>query len=445
MMYFMKRISLLLAIAFFSFQAIGQTSCFSEGFADITTGDNISTNNNSGTWNGNSSFPTVEKAFKAGGAVKLGTGSLIGSIESDTLYSVFGDITVKVWVKGWTTVEGDLKISIDGQEETLTYAAKMADPFEEISANFIGVTAGSNLKIETTARRAFIDSVAVICNTAATVCEDVTNLQLVDNGDGTFTATWTEPTDPNDGYYIMITGQNTSYFFDDEITGDTYTSEVLDSDDYEFFISTICDDVQDIVSDGVADIVNVENIPVVATCNEPTNVVVTSNNDGTVTVTWTAPNPAPADGYGVAIVPTFVEIDDLTISDFEIITSTTYLSDSLANGDYHAFVFAICDLANENGSDPVETADFEVKNTVGLSNLTMISAVYPNPVKTVLTVETNANNGNITVMNLLGQTIESISVNGNVTTINVANLPTGVYQIVYTSNEGKMIARFIKE
>src|SRR5690625_5573213 len=72
-------------------------------------------------------------------------------------------------VKGWTNVEGDLIVSIDGPSETLSYTAVMADDFEMITASFEGVTAGSNLKIETSAKRAFIDNVEIICEEEAVV------------------------------------------------------------------------------------------------------------------------------------------------------------------------------------------------------------------------------------------------------------------------------------
>lgn len=142
----------------------GSDACFTEDFSDITNGNSTETTGSSTVWNGNTNFPTVEKAYQAGGAVKLGTASLIGSIESRDLTEVTGDITVNIMVKGWTNVEGDLKVSIDGQDQILSYTAKMADPFEQVTATFTGVAAGSNLKIETTAKRAFIDNVEIICD-----------------------------------------------------------------------------------------------------------------------------------------------------------------------------------------------------------------------------------------------------------------------------------------
>src|SRR5690554_5362746 len=144
-------------------------ACFEVDFSDIVNGHSNDPNGSGTSWNGNDDFPTVERAYQAGGAVKLGTGSAIGFIESRDLTEVEGDITVNLMVKGWTNVEGDLIVSIDGQSETLSYTAKMADDFEMITASFEGVTAGSNLRIETSAKRAFIDNVEIICEEEAVV------------------------------------------------------------------------------------------------------------------------------------------------------------------------------------------------------------------------------------------------------------------------------------
>ena len=147
-----------------------ETGCFGDDFSTLTNGGNTSTSGENGPasteWAGNENFTVVSKAYEAGGAVKLGTGSLSGFIQSKELTDVSGDIDVEISVKGWTAVEGDLIVSIDGQEETLSYTATMADAFEHLSTSFTGVTAGAVLKIETSAKRAFIDDVKIICGEA---------------------------------------------------------------------------------------------------------------------------------------------------------------------------------------------------------------------------------------------------------------------------------------
>jgi len=140
------------------------TELFSEDFASIATGNNTATAGSSTAWTGNPNFPTVVSAWQAGGAVKLGAGSAIGSILSKTLdlSANGGAFNVSFKVKGWTTVEGSIKVTVAGlTAQTVTYTSKMADAFETKSLNFTGGTAASTIKFETTAKRAFLDDIVV--------------------------------------------------------------------------------------------------------------------------------------------------------------------------------------------------------------------------------------------------------------------------------------------
>ena len=92
----------------------GQVNIFSETFSSITSGNNTSSTGANTAWGGNINFPTVALAYSAGDAVKIGSGSAIGSITSKILdLSVNGgNFTLSFDVKGWTTVEGNIKITI---------------------------------------------------------------------------------------------------------------------------------------------------------------------------------------------------------------------------------------------------------------------------------------------------------------------------------------------
>lgn len=142
-------------------------ACFTEDFASASAGNSTNSTGSTTVWAGNANFPTVTNAYQAGGAIKIGTGSNPGSITSSVLASVSGNVTVSVSVKGWTTVEGDLIITFNGVSQLVTYSAVMAGAFETVSANFVGVPAGSTLKIETTSKRAFIDKVEAFCTVIA--------------------------------------------------------------------------------------------------------------------------------------------------------------------------------------------------------------------------------------------------------------------------------------
>lgn len=141
------------------------TYCFEETF-DGLNGNNTSGNGSNTAWNGNSNFPTTSSAYQAGEAVKLGTSGKTGAITSKTLDEISGNVTVSFDVKGWTSVEGSMNVTLGSETKNVVYTAKMADAFENVTVSFENVAAGSTLKLETSAKRAFIDNVKIQCSTA---------------------------------------------------------------------------------------------------------------------------------------------------------------------------------------------------------------------------------------------------------------------------------------
>lgn len=154
----------LLLYAFLLTGIVSWGQVISENFSSITSGNNTTTGGSGTTWSGNTNFPTVTAAYQAGGAVKLGTGSASGSITSKSVNLSSGSFTVTFDVKGWTTVEGSIKVTITGgttQTQTVSYTAVMDGSFETKTVNFNAGAASSTIKIETTAKRAYIDNVVV--------------------------------------------------------------------------------------------------------------------------------------------------------------------------------------------------------------------------------------------------------------------------------------------
>ncbi len=144
---------------------------FREDFSSITTGDNTSPTGANTLWAGNTNFPsgTLVKIYEAGGAVKLGSSSATGSMISRplNLSGNGGVFTVSFKVKGWTAKEGDIKVTAGSQSQTVSYSATMTGSFETKSVNFTGGTAATTIKIETTAKRAYIDEVTVYSEAAS--------------------------------------------------------------------------------------------------------------------------------------------------------------------------------------------------------------------------------------------------------------------------------------
>ncbi|MGM9713659.1 MAG: endonuclease I family protein [Prevotella sp.] len=135
---------------------------FYEPFDDIASGDNTVTSGSGEPWEGCDHFPTATKVYKAGGAARLGASKATGSITSATIPAEGGTLCVSLDVKGWTTVEGSLKVTLTGAEpQTVEYKATINDKFETVTMTFHGVAANPQLTIETTAKRAFVDNVKV--------------------------------------------------------------------------------------------------------------------------------------------------------------------------------------------------------------------------------------------------------------------------------------------
>ncbi len=65
--------------------------------------------------------------------------------------------------------------------------------------------------------------------------------------------------------------------------------------------------------------------------------------------------------------------------------------------------------------------------------------VYPNPVKNMLTIQSNVQNGVATLYNMLGQTIQNFAVSSNETTIDVSELALGTYVLKLNSSVVKVI------
>lgn len=162
--------TLFLFSIFFSLHIVAQNNLINEDFSSISAGNNTSSDGAGTAWTGNANFPTVSKAYQAGGMVKLGTSSAVGSITSKSLnLSVnSGVFSVSVDVKGWTAVEGSIKVTVTGlTAQTKSYTAKMdASTLETLVFDFTGGQANSTVTIETTAKRAYLDNVRVYYNSA---------------------------------------------------------------------------------------------------------------------------------------------------------------------------------------------------------------------------------------------------------------------------------------
>ena len=197
------KISLVAGMLLFTNASVAQTVIFSEDFNSITTGDNTTLTGSDTAWTRNSNFATAFRTFQAGGALRLGNGNSsanLGYIVTNRLdLSVNGGIfTVSFDVKGWTTVENQVKVLITGIEhQFVTYTATINQDFERVTLYYTGGVANSTITIESTEKRAFIDNILVattpddqiLAATVATAPTDITSTSFTANWGGVAGAT----------------------------------------------------------------------------------------------------------------------------------------------------------------------------------------------------------------------------------------------------------------
>jgi hypothetical protein len=131
-----------------------------ENFSSITAGNSTSTSGSSSAWNGNSNFPTVSRAYQAGGATRIGASGNPGSITSKSL-DLSSSFTISLDIKGWSSVEGTIKVTVGDQTKTITYTETISDSFGTYTLDFNAATNSSTVTIATSAKRAFIDNVVI--------------------------------------------------------------------------------------------------------------------------------------------------------------------------------------------------------------------------------------------------------------------------------------------
>jgi photosystem II stability/assembly factor-like uncharacterized protein len=104
------------------------------------------------------------------------------------------------------------------------------------------------------------------------------------------------------------------------------------------------------------------------------------------------------------------------------------------------FTYEISSTCSESST---ATVTINVLSTIGITENSLSSKVYPNPVKDVLSIESSKNISKIAVQSLDGKEVSAYRVDSK---INVSNLNAGIYFLVITSENGEVSKmKFIKE
>ena len=160
---------------------------FTLAFDDVIQGNNYSTGGSSTVWDatGNDLITSATQCYCAGGALRMGSSKNTGSLTTASVTAAKdSNLKVEVDVKGWTTVEGGIIITVAGMEgQTLTYQATINDSFETLTAVFDNIPiANPTITIATSAKRCFLDALRVY-----SVADAIPN--AIHTTDGTFPCT----------------------------------------------------------------------------------------------------------------------------------------------------------------------------------------------------------------------------------------------------------------
>ena len=253
---------------------------------------------------------------------------------------------------------------------------------------------------------------------------------------------WVAPTPaPSNGYIYCYSTINDPYSTG-AITGTTTnTFAVLNNlapnTTYYFWVKSICGNTQTSWSSGGSFTTAASS----STCNTPTQLYTDGATATSINIAWVAPTPAPSNGY----IYCYSTIND-PYSTGAITGTTTntfaVLNNLAPNTTYYFWVKSICGNTQTNWS----SGGSFTTQVLGIESFSSDKIkLYPNPVKTVLTISLDDNISAISVYNLIGQELMTKTINSNEATIDVAHLSIGTYWIKVTSNNEIKTVKIIKQ
>lgn len=289
------------------------------------------------------------------------------------------------------------------------------------------------------------------------ICAKPINLTVTEDGNGKITSTWTAPTTlPDGGYKLAIVKEGDTPaagdYFDIVKTGTTFSSNklkdgtaIVPGEGYDVYLYAVCTTGHhsDTLKESISTTIDEEE----PTCEKPTNVAISFTESSALNFSWTAPSPAPSNGYLYAVTESsatpqfpnhFVPTNSISVTG---LSKTTDTGESLEDGkSYTIHVVSNC------GGESSETTKKVFSFSLSVTDLdAIIAGLYPNPTSSTITVELKEASGNMVITDLAGKKIHTTSVTSTQTVIDVAHLPAGIYQVMVSTSNGVSIAKFVKQ
>ena len=206
----------------------------------------------------------------------------------------------------------------------------------------------------------------------------------------------------------------------------TYTDEMVDPEvEYGYYVKAVYAGVESMPTATETITVPVpadlEALGLEATANIP--------NENDVTLNWDAPDACLApDGYDI--------YRDGSKINTSLVTALTYVDAALPIGLYEYYVVAVYYFGESDPSDPVYTLITGIEDV----NSDMFR-IYPNPVSSMIYIESSIGMTGIQVINNAGQLVLDKIVDVNQYKIDVAKYEKGVYYIKIETAEGSKLRK----
>ena len=270
-------------------------------------------------------------------------------------------------------------------------------------------------------------------------CDAPTQFWSTDVTSTTAEINWIPSTSAPNGGYLYLYGTNPNQGQIDGNTSSTSAdlTDLLPNTTYYWWVASDCVTSQSAWAYGGSFTTAADS-----NCNEPTQLFTDPELSTLVNIAWTAPIPAPSNGY----IYSYSTVND-PFADDAITGQTTetfaVLDNLTPNTTYYFWVQSNCGASlSDRASGGSFTTHTLSKGSFSKKNLKL----YPNPVNDILNLSFDNEITTITVYNLVGQEVITKVVNSNETSLEVAGLPAGTYLVKLATSEGITIdTKMIKQ
>jgi hypothetical protein len=177
---------------------------------------------------------------------------------------------------------------------------------------------------------------------------------------------------------------------------------------------------------------------IVATCPDPSNIVIGQITNSSVELNWQA--GGIEDSWNVRYGPAgFGILSGLGITVNNIFVNNFFVTGLDESTSYDFYVQSICSSNNSNWIGPLSSSTTNVINN--LDSETVI--VYPNPNNKIFNIQTTKKIMKIEILDILGSKIKIIGPTTNLTEINISKKPSGVYFLKISLENGNIVTKKI--